>query len=270
MTKKPVFPSENTETRPDVWQDLRALTRARIGLGRSGNAQRTSDVLTFQAAHAQARDAVHTPLDVQAMLAQMNGMPCLCVRSRADDRPTYLRRPDLGRRLAPESLSFLQKGEWDVVFVAADGLSSVATQKGAIPLFRAMLPRLKDWRIAPLVIATQGRVALGDEIASALGARMVVMMIGERPGLSVADSMGVYLTYAPYVGCPDSARNCLSNIHPHGLPTSGAADKLAWLMKEAMRMQLTGVGLKDAAPDSASSDTLPESPLPAIVKDQHV
>ncbi|MFT9216002.1 MAG: ethanolamine ammonia-lyase light chain EutC, partial [Acetobacter malorum] len=164
-----------------------------------------------------------------------------------------------------ESLAFLQKGEWDVVFVAADGLSSIATQKGAILLFRAMQARLKGWRIAPLVIATQGRVALGDEIASALGARMVVMMIGERPGLSVADSMGVYLTYAPYVGCPDSARNCLSNIHQHGLPTTVAADKLAWLMQQAMQLKLTGVGLKDAAPDSS----LPENPTPSIEKDPH-
>lgn len=265
MTKNPLPPSKNKDGAPDVWQDLRSLTRARIGLGRSGNAQRTTDVLTFQAAHAQARDAVHTPLDVQAMLEGLNGISCLCVRSRAADRSTYLRRPDLGRRLAPESLAFLQKGEWDVVFVAADGLSSIATQKGAIPLFRAMQARLKGWRIAPLVIATQGRVALGDEIASALGARMVVMMIGERPGLSVADSMGVYLTYAPYVGCPDSARNCLSNIHQHGLPTSVAADKLAWLMQEAMQLKLTGVGLKDAAPDS----TLPENSIPSIEKDPH-
>lgn len=265
MTQNPLPPSKYPNPAPDAWEDLRSLTRARIGLGRSGNAQRTSDVLAFQAAHAQARDAVHTPLDVQEMLAQINGMSCLCVRSRAGDRSTYLRRPDLGRRLAPESLSFLQKGAWDVVFVAADGLSAIATQKGAVPLFRAMLARLKGWRVAPLVIATQGRVALGDEIATALGARMVVMMIGERPGLTVADSMGVYLTYAPYVGCPDSARNCLSNIHEHGLPTSVAADKLAWLMREAMQMKLTGVGLKDAAPDSLLSENSP----PSIAKDPH-
>ncbi|MBV1836850.1 ethanolamine ammonia-lyase subunit EutC [Acetobacter estunensis] len=232
----------------DPWQDLRALTRARIGLGRSGNAQRTTDVLAFQAAHAQARDAVHTALDVDAMKAAL-GEPCLVVHSRAPDRPTYLRRPDLGRRLAPESLAELKKGDWDVVFVAADGLSSVATAEGAVALYQEMKKRLPDWKIAPLVMALQGRVALGDEIAQAMGARMVVMMIGERPGLSVADSLGVYLTYAPRVGTPDSARNCLSNIHLHGLKTAPAADKLAWLMKEARSRQITGVALKDDAPD---------------------
>ncbi|MBO1325000.1 ethanolamine ammonia-lyase subunit EutC [Acetobacter sp. TBRC 12305] len=240
----------------DDWQPLRRFTRARIGLGRSGNALKTPDVLAFQAAHAQARDAVHTPLDVQAMAGQANALagvlPCLCVCSRAGDRATYLRRPDLGRRLSDESLSVLQKGAWDVVFVAADGLSSIATQHNAVPLFEAMRARLAGWRIAPLVIATQARVALGDDIAQALGAAMVVVMIGERPGLSVADSLGVYLTYAPYVGCPDSARNCLSNIHPHGLPVPVAADKLAWLMREARQLRLTGVGLKDAAPASAT------------------
>ncbi|MFT9257475.1 MAG: ethanolamine ammonia-lyase subunit EutC [Acetobacter sp.] len=234
----------------DDWQPLRRFTRARIGLGRSGNALKTTDVLAFQAAHAQARDAVHTPLDVPAMLAQAKalGVSCLCVGSRAVDRATYLRRPDLGRRLSAESLPVLQKGAWDVVFVAADGLSSVATQNNALPLFDAMRKRLVGWRIAPLVLATQARVALGDDIAQALGAAMVVIMIGERPGLSVADSLGVYLTYAPFVGCPDSSRNCLSNIHPHGLPVPLAADKLAWLMREARQLRLTGVGLKDAAP----------------------
>ena len=233
----------------DEWRPMRALTRARIGLGRSGNAQRTTDVLAFQAAHAQARDAVHTPLNVQDMEEQLHGAACLHVQSRAADRATYLRRPDLGRRLSEQSLRQLRKEEWDVVFVAADGLSSIATQTNAIPLFRAMQPLLPGWRIAPLVIATQGRVALGDEVAQAMGARMVVMMIGERPGLSVADSLGVYLTYAPYIGCPDSLRNCLSNIHAHGMTIPAGASKLAWLMQEASRLGLTGVGLKDAAPD---------------------
>lgn len=242
-------PVVQTGGQPDDWQPLRSLTRARIGLGRSGNAQRTTDVLAFQAAHAQARDAVHAPLNVQAMVEQLQGAACLHVQSRAMDRATYLRRPDLGRRLCETSLHQLRKGEWDVVFVAADGLSSIATQTNAIPFFKAMQPLLPGWRIAPLVIATQSRVALGDEIAQAIGARMVVMMIGERPGLSVADSLGIYLTYAPYVGCPDSLRNCLSNIHAHGMAIPAGAGKLAWLMQEANRLGLTGVGLKDAAPD---------------------
>lgn len=237
----------------DDWKPLRQYTRARIGLARSGNTLKTPDVLEFQAAHAQARDAVHTPLDVacieQALAADE---PFLHVNSRAPDRSTYLRRPDLGRRLSEESLAALPKGAWDVVFVAADGLSSTATQQGAVPLFEAMRARLADWQIAPLVVATQARVALGDEIAQTMGAGMVVVMIGERPGLSVADSMGVYLTYAPYVGCPDSSRNCLSNIHPHGLSVQAAADKLAWLMREARHLKLTGVGLKDAAPEGGA------------------
>lgn len=258
--------SHGTETRPqadivrlDPWSDLRVLTRARIGLGRSGNAQRTTDVLAFQAAHSQARDAVHTPLDTGGMAAALEGEPFLTVHSRAADRATYLRRPDLGRRLSDESLAALPKGAWDVVFVAADGLSSIATAEGAVPLYLAMKERLADWKIAPFVIVTQGRVAVGDEIAAAMNATMVVMMVGERPGLSVANSMGVYLTYAPYVGCPDSARNCISNIHPHGLPTAAAADKLAWLMREARHRKLTGVGLKDDADGGAVLDHAAQS-----------
>jgi len=237
---------------PDPWQDLRQLTRARIGLGRTGNALKTDDVLDFQASHAQARDAVHTPLNIEALTGSLGNEPYYYVQSRAPDRSTYLRRPDLGRRLSPEAATTLPKGDWDVVFVAGDGLSSFATQQSALPLFRAMQAHLADWTVAPLVIATQARVALGDDIAVMLGARMVVMMIGERPGLSVADSMGVYLTYAPYVGCPDSSRNCLSNIHPHGMTVPAAATKLAWLMREARHLKLTGVGLKDAAPETAA------------------
>ena len=238
------------QTPGDDWQPLRQFTRARIGLGRSGDALKTPDVLAFQAAHARARDAVHTPLDVQGMMQTPGLEDALHVGSRAPDRPTYLRRPDLGRRLSDASLAMLEKGDWDVVFVAGDGLSATATQEGAIALFQAMRERLSAWRIAPLVIATQARVALGDDIAQAMGARMVVVMIGERPGLSVANSLGIYLTYAPYVGCPDSARNCISNMHPHGLPVPVAADKLAWLMREARHLKLTGVGLKDAAPEA--------------------
>ncbi|BCI68453.1 ethanolamine ammonia-lyase subunit EutC [Acetobacter aceti] len=263
MTDKTLPTASTRGGSPDPWQGLRSLTRARIGLGRSGNAQRSTDVLAFQAAHAQARDAVHTPLDIDTMQAQLKDESCLIVHSRAPDRPTYLRRPDLGRRLDAESLASLKKGCWDVVFIAADGLSSVATTEGAVALYHAMKERLKDWSIAPLVIAKEGRVAIGDEIAAAMGASMVVMMIGERPGLSVANSMGAYLTYAPRVGCPDSARNCLSNIHPHGQQTAAAADKLAWLMREARQRKLTGVDLKDDAPESILLQQTP----PALDKD---
>ncbi|MBS0961001.1 MULTISPECIES: ethanolamine ammonia-lyase subunit EutC [Acetobacter] len=251
----------------DLWHSLRHLTRARIGLARTGTALKTHDVLDFQAAHAQARDAVHTPLDVAALQATVAPEECLVVHSQAPDRPTYLRRPDLGRRLDEGCAAQLTKGDWDVVFVAADGLSSFATQQNAVPLYKAMKDRLTGWRIAPLVIATQGRVALGDDIAVALGAKMVVMMIGERPGLSVADSLGVYLTYNPYTGCPDSARNCLSNIHPNGLSISGAATKLTWFLNEARTLKLTGVGLKDAAPEEG---VLSDSSTPLLQKDHDI
>ncbi|KXV25192.1 ethanolamine ammonia-lyase subunit EutC [Gluconobacter japonicus] len=261
MTGDRITPSSSRI--PDPWKDLRELTRARIGLGRTGNALKTDDVLDFQASHAQARDAVHTPLNIETLRGFLGDEPCYCVQSRAPDRSTYLRRPDLGRRLDPEAAATLPKGNWDVVFVAGDGLSSFATQQSAIPLFRAMQAQLANWTVAPLVIATQARVALGDDIAARLGARMVVMMIGERPGLSVADSMGVYLTYGPYVGCPDSSRNCLSNIHPHGMTVPAAAAKLSWLMREASHLKLTGVGLKDAAPEVVTLETS----VPLLEKD---
>lgn len=231
-------------TRPDPWTRLRAATSARIGLERAGDALCTRDVLAFQLAHGRARDAVHAPLAVDALAAALPGEPMI-VRSRAPDRATYLRRPDLGRRLDPVCRDALPAGDHDVVFVVADGLSATGVQRHAAPLLLACLARLGDWRIAPVVIATQARVALGDEIGACLGARLCAILIGERPGLSVADSLGVYLTYAPRVGRRDSERNCLSNIHPAGLGYDAAAEKLVWLMKEARTRGLTGVALKD-------------------------
>ncbi len=230
----------------DPWRGLRRTTPARIGLGRTGDAQPVGAVLDFQLAHARARDAVHTPLDIEALTASLDGQEWLRVRSRAPDRGTYLRRPDLGRRLDPACLETLAPGGWDAVFVLGDGLSSTAVQRHAVPLFRAVSARLPGWRIAPVVIATQSRVALGDEIGEALGATLCAMLIGERPGLSVADSLGVYLTYGPRVGRRDSERNCISNIHPSGgLTYEMAATKLAWLMTEARHRRLSGVELKD-------------------------
>ena len=233
----------------DFWERLRLATRARVGLGRSGDAMRLADVLDFQMAHALARDAVHTPLDTAALRAALSPLEAVEVRSAAGDRGTYLRRPDLGRRLAPESRALLSRGEYDAVFVIGDGLSALAVQKHAAAVLRATLARLKGWRIAPVVVAIQARVALGDEIGEALGATLCAMLIGERPGLSVAESLGVYLTYAPRTGCQDSGRNCISNIHSHGgLSHEGAAEKLAWLMREARQRKLSGIGLKDEAP----------------------
>jgi ethanolamine ammonia-lyase small subunit len=233
----------------DPWGRLRQATPARIGLGRVGDAPPLAAMLDFQLAHARARDAVHTPLDTAALAEALEGLPHVMVRSRAPDRATYLRRPDLGRRLEPECQDHLRAGAWDAVFVLGDGLSATAVQRHAPALLRAMLPKLADWAIAPVVIATQSRVALGDEVGAALGAGLCAMLIGERPGLSAADSLGVYLTYGPRPGRRDSERNCISNIHPAGgLSVEAAATKLAWLMTEARHRRLTGVDLKDDMP----------------------
>lgn len=240
------MPPERDTPATDPWAPLRRMTPARIGLGRRGDAPPLEAVLDFQLAHARARDAVHAALDIGALVAALEGRPHVTVRSQAPERGTYLRRPDLGRRLDPDCRRDLPRGEWDAVFVLADGLSATAVQCHAVPLLNAALAQLPGWRIAPIVIATQARVALGDEIGGALGARLCAMLIGERPGLSVADSLGVYLTHAPQAGRRDSERNCISNVHQSGgLSYEAAAEKLAWLMAEALRLKLTGIGLKD-------------------------
>ena len=230
----------------DPWMQLRLATRARIGLGRAGDAMKIADVLEFQFAHAKARDAVHTKLDVQALQAALPG--AIHVHSEIEGREMYLRRPVLGRRLHPDCIKLLPKGDYDAVFVIGDGLSATAVMQNAVPMYEATVARLTGMKIAPPVIATQARVALGDDIGEACNARLCVMLIGERPGLTVSDSLGVYLTFNPKRGIRDSSRNCISNIHPHGgLSYNAAADMLAWLMREALRRQLTGVGLKEAS-----------------------
>lgn len=230
----------------DPWEMLRLATRARIGLGRAGDAMKVSDVLDFQFAHAMARDAVHTRLDLARLKAALPN--AVCVHSEAEGREQYLRRPDLGRRLAPECFGMLPHGEYDAVLVIADGLSATAVMHNAVPMVEAAMERLGGFRIAPPIIATQARVALGDDIGEAMGAKLCAILIGERPGLTVSDSLGVYLTYNPKRGTQDSARNCISNIHTHGGLSYGmAADMLAWLMREALRRGLTGVGLKEAS-----------------------
>ena len=192
------------------------------------------------------------PLDAELLHEQLraNGFLTLDVHSAAPDRQHYLRRPDLGRRLADDSRETLALEQAaieppDVLFVIADGLSAFAASKQAIPLLQAVCPKLADWKIGPVVVARQARVALGDEIGELLGAKLVVMLIGERPGLSSPDSLGVYLTYAPKVGCSDAQRNCISNVRPEGLSYGAAAHKLHYLLTHARRLSLTGVGLKD-------------------------
>ena len=233
----------------DPWARLRLATRARIGLGRAGDGLPTQALLDFQLAHARARDAVHTPFDAETVAARLVERPVIRVHSTAESRATYLQRPDLGRRLHADSAALLQPGPYDVAFVIGDGLSATAVHDHAAPMLAAALGRLEGWSVAPVVLATNCRVALGDDIGARLGAGMVVMLIGERPGLSAADSLGLYLTFDPKPGRKDSERNCISNVHPpDGLGYEAAADKLAWLMKEARRLKLTGVGLKDDAP----------------------
>lgn len=231
----------------ELWSSLRRHTQARIGLGRSGSALPTRHRLELQAAHAAARDAVHSPFDPDAVAAGLTGMPTVRVRSAAPDRLTYLQRPDLGRRLDATDRAHLPVGEWDVVFVVADGLSSRAVHEHAAAVVRQTVARLPEWSVAPVVLAEQARVALGDDIAAAMGAGMVVVLVGERPGMSAADSLGAYLTFRPVLGVTtDADRNCLSNIRPPlGLSYEGAAGKLAGLMGRARELGITGVGLKD-------------------------
>lgn len=246
----------------DTWGVLRQFTNARIALGRAGNSLPTAPLLAFNLSHAQARDAVHHPLDVDTLHEQLraNGFATLDVQSAAPDRQHYLRRPDLGRRLCGPSRDMLAQAAVDVpteapevVFVIADGLSAFAAERQAVPLLLAVSAQLSDWRVGPVVVARQARVALGDEIGEMLHARFVVMLIGERPGLSSPDSLGIYLTYAPKVGCSDAQRNCISNIRPEGLSFAAAAHKLHYLMSHARRLGLTGVGLKDDS-DALSAD----------------
>jgi ethanolamine ammonia-lyase small subunit len=228
----------------DPWETLRAATRARVGLGRAGDGLTTAENLRLAAAHAQARDAVHAPLDVDAVVGALGERAGPVVVSRIADRTEYLQRPDLGRRLASDH--GLEAGTWDLAVVVADGLSATAVHEHAAAMVDVLLPRLEGWTVAPVVVARQARVALGDEIAEALGARMVLVLIGERPGMSAPDSLGAYLTFDARPGRVDSERNCVSNIRPpDGLTYDAAAEVLVSLMTEAFRLQLTGVRLKD-------------------------
>ncbi len=236
----------------EPWAELRRHTPARIALGRSGISQRTADWLHFAADHAQARDAVHLPLDEAALRDGLieDGWPePMTVHSRAGTRIEYLRRPDLGRRLDAADAAALRSRTGtpvDIALVLGDGLSAAALQAHARPLLRALREALAQRvSVASPVLALQARVALGDEIGALLRARLVLVLIGERPGLSSADSLGAYLTHGPEIGRSDAQRNCVSNIRPAGLAPALAAQRLAWLIQASLRRGLSGIALKD-------------------------
>jgi ethanolamine ammonia-lyase small subunit len=237
--------------------ELRRLTPARIALGRTGTSMPTSAQLDFQYAHAQARDAVHLPFDSAGLSSQLaeRGRASLLLHSAATDRNSYLQRPDLGRKLSDESAQTLRDyalanpGGVDLAIVVADGLSALAVHRHTLPFLARMEDQIVNdgWSVSPVILVEQGRVAVADEIGELLGAKMVVILIGERPGLSSPDSLGLYFTYNPKVGLTDAYRNCISNVRLEGLSYGMAAHRLLYLMREACRRQLSGVNLKDEA-----------------------
>jgi ethanolamine ammonia-lyase small subunit len=273
--KKKEVSSNGEHTVDNPWHVLRQYTAARIGLGRAGISVPTKHLLDFQLAHAQAQDAVHFPLDTHKLISDIQAqtedsafiaMQTLTVHSQVNDRAHYLQRPDLGRRLSPDSVEQLKQSTapcdepYDLAIVIVDGLSTYAIQKNAAPLLQILTQRLaqqtlsKDedsiCRLAPIVIVQQGRVAIGDEVGELLNAKSVLVFIGERPGLSSPDSLGLYLTWAPKVGLTDESRNCISNVRPQGLVYQEAANKVFYLLREAHQRKLTGVHLKERSQDA--------------------
>lgn len=255
----------------DPWSQLRRLTSARIALGRSGGSLTTRARLEFQLAHARARDAVLSPFDEEEFAARLRGLfqPVLAVRSAARDRAEFLRRPDLGRRLEPGCRTLLDKhasgsGPFDLVIIVSDGLSTQAVMTQCEPLLSALLPlaRRGGWSLASLIVARHGRVALQDEIGALLKATISLMLLGERPGLGSADSLGAYFTHGPAIGRTDSERNCVSNIRQGGLSAADAAIKLHNLLASSFHLRFSGIRLKDeaaTAPQSLVKGAPPES-----------
>jgi len=247
-------------------RDLRDLTPARVGLGRAGASMPTKALLEFTLDHARARDAVHAAFDIPALISGLGdlGLGALDVSSRARNRKDYLRRPDLGRTLDAASQHLLAShngNSCQLAIVLGDGLSPAAVNAHAIELVRSLIPRLAvdGVEIGHAVVASGARVALGDEIGAILGARMIVMLIGERPGLSAPDSLGAYLTFAPRPGLTDAERNCVSNIHRSGLGYDEAAFRIAWLIREGLAREVTGVALKDESGGRTPRHIIPNS-----------
>tara|TARA_R110001583_G_scaffold7720_3_gene37877 strand:- start:61581 stop:62459 length:879 start_codon:yes stop_codon:yes gene_type:complete len=261
------------------WQKLKLFTSARIGLGRAGNSIPTNELLSFQLDHARAIDAVHKALDVKTLLSQISqsivlanaiATPPSVVSSKATNRMIYLQRPDLGRQLNEASWQLLvdkreeSSKDYDLSIVIADGLSSTAIQKHALPVIEKLLEKLAidtkhQWSIAPLTLVTQGRVASGDDVGECLKAKITIVLIGERPGLTSPDSMGIYMTWAPKRGAKDSTRNCISNIRPEGLAYDEASEKAFYLLRESIKLQISGINLKDRSGNSDECDALKAS-----------
>lgn len=261
----PLAPTADSSVVANPWSELRRFTPARIGLGRAGVSLPTAAQLDFQLAHAQARDAVHRPLEVPSLCADIEtlGLATVPLHSAATTRTMYLQRPDLGRRLGAASRQQLEalRAErhaqgvraHDLAFAVVDGLSALAVQRHTVPLLTEVLTLLNGsasdqtprWTIAPVAVVEQGRVAVGDDIGELLDSQIVVVLIGERPGLSSPDSLGLYLTWAPQPGRHDAERNCISNVRPEGLGYRDAAARLVYLLEQARSRRLTGVGLKD-------------------------
>lgn len=235
----------------DPWSQLRALTPARIALGRAGGSLPTQELLDFQRAHALARDAVQQPFNPQTLADEISqlGLPTIILASAAQNRKTYLTRPDLGRRLAEESRAQAASlaATADLAMIVSDGLSAPAAERQAVPLLEALLPlcRQEQWRLAPAAVVANARVAIEDEIGQLFGARAAVILLGERPGLSSPDSLGAYLVYGPQTGRTDAERNCVSNIRPEGLPPAAAAETIHYLVRESLRRGVSGIALKD-------------------------
>ncbi len=251
-------------TAPDPWAGLRAHTAARIALGRAGTSLPTRELLAFQADHARAMDAVYGELDRGAVAAELGatGLESISLDTAADSRPAYLHRPDFGRKLNKDSRSRLEKfisvhPKPDVVIAIVDGLSAVAAQRHAVPVAQTLIRRLREANlvVGAVPLVRYGRVASQDEIGEIMGARAIISLIGERPGLGSPDSLGAYLVYNPRSGNTDAQRNCVSNIRPEGLPYEAAADTLAWLVREALHRKLSGVQLKDDRPINALPST---------------
>jgi ethanolamine ammonia-lyase small subunit len=247
---------QTTSVTRDCWINLRSATSARIALGRAGGSLPTHEWLDFKSAHAAARDAVHCEFEAERLAIEIRALglhdEVIVVESTAADRHTYLQRPNLGRRLDEPSRFRLQQlpppeTPPDLAIVVSDGLSALAAQRQVVPLLAKLLPRLRGdaWHLAPIIVARFGRVALQDEIGQVLGAKIALILIGERPGLGAPDSMGAYLVYGPRPGNTDASRNCVSNIRPEGLRHAAAAETIHYLLTEARRRRLSGVQLKD-------------------------